>query len=175
MIFLQSFRATLSRTFFILQGTPQGWPILFKCHSGEADRHLATENFNNSIMTLNAHADASWISARAPSNIIMRKKTSTNNFCLFGSWLPSKTTQKRMIKKPKRGNGPSQAIGHSCEKNPTLFCRELNGSSPFYIFRVSHVRDEGHLPPDLLRVHYNPPPLFFPFVYAWHKRGFVKR
>ena len=30
----------------------------------------------------------------------------------------------------------AQAIGHSCEKNPTLFCRELNGSSPFYIFRV---------------------------------------
>lgn len=28
----------------------------------------------------------------------------------------------------------TQAIGHSCEKNPTLFCSELNGLMPFIFF-----------------------------------------
>lgn len=64
----------------------------------------------------------------------------------------------------------AQTIGvktPSCENNPTLFLLffgvfsvgKFNGSSPsFMIFLcVSHVRDEGHLPPDL----FQHPPLSF--------------
>ena len=120
-------------------------------------RHLATEILNNSIKTTFSRRR---ISARAPSN--PRRDT-----------YPFDSAQKRMIKKP-RGNGPSYWALLWEESHTVLSWIEW--LKPLLYFScVSHVRDEGHLPPDLLPVHYNGPLSFSFHLFTRDTKGVLSR
>lgn len=73
----------------------------------------------------------------------------------------------------------AQTIGHSCEKNPTLFCSKLNGLMPFifFVFPTIVMKATCRLICFKLQSFYQwapPLPLCFPICLRVTQKGFCE-